>query len=258
MTLKEQVVNYINTYKGPLRHSWLLQRLQAPVPHPEVSRVFGNSNVLMTPDAWKLLDEICSVDYMGAAEYEGSGISESIYQLGKWREENELTSFAILIAPDERTLNYDRKYKLSRGLVCPPAKTVCVYGICNSELNLEIQQRVRMLCAYEHAWNIKRGAKLDVALDPNGADPRHLAVGWLDLRNRFLFFVDENIWRNFCRLFSLEPCAVPAKPAAPDFASMKKPQLIQYAINFGMFANKTQAGKVPAVNLCRYLQESCT
>lgn len=244
-----------------LRDSYLCQRLkQPPIQNLGVlsvaHRVFGGGMLGLTDKAWDLLDQHCTIDYMGAAEYEFGELPKLLGAVAAEADKGNLVSFAFLVGPHERKLNWERQYR-ARKRVFPPARVATVFGICHKTVVGLVEERIRLLLQESKDTYVKGGGRFSSALDPVSEwDVKDPVMGWIEMSNGFLFFCDETMWRGFCGLFGVEPCSVPEAPATVDYTKMKKPELVACAVRLGMVRTKTEARKIPKPELLKQLVDS--
>lgn len=194
----------------------------------------------LTTKAWDVLDELCTIEYMGAAEYEFGKLPKFLGGFLDVAEEKGLSTFSFVLGPNERELSFNRKHHNSSAPL-PPAQDVRLYGICVTDQVDLIVDRIRELA--KDSCRVKRGSGLSNALDPYDND--NPVTGWVELSNGFLFFSDETMWRGFSDLFSVDTCEVPKTVAVTvDYTKMLKPDLVKAAVKLGMFRTKTAANKV--------------
>jgi hypothetical protein len=248
-----------------LHDTYLVQRMRRPrsynvtdgvKPH----HVFGGSALGLSKEAWEILDSFCTLDYMGAAEYEAWGgpgpVPQAFNRLAEWASGGKLETFAFVIGPHQRALNWHRGYA-KKNEVLPPAKFVTIFGIVHEELFDEAQERIRTLAKDERSFNVKQGTRLTASLDPlSEYEVKDPVCGWLELNNTFLFFSDRKMWESCCEFFELQKCEVPQAPVLFDFSKMKKPELVDAAMSMGMFAFKADAKRIKAPELRKLLTEA--
>lgn len=243
-----------------LRDSYLLQRLEAPLPHKALAgevlshHIFGGGMLGFSKAAWGVLDPICTVAYMGAAEYEFGTLPSSFSRIGDMAKEGLLTTFAFVLSPAERTLNWQRKSRWDKNKAkFPPAQYVTIYGLCSKNQVAEIRERVESLCRNADKHRSKGEHNIDSSLDPL-SDYQKRTLGWLDVDNSFLFFRDETMWRGFCLLFGVtELCDIPSTPTVVNYGAMKKDELVRAAVSLGVTRTKSDATKLSKKDLVSLL-----
>jgi len=254
-----------------LRDTYLVQRMRGPrsynlsafpgevKPH----HVFGGAQLGLSKEAWKIIDQFCTLDYMGAAEYEAWGgpspVATGFSDMAKAAGEKALRTFAFVLGPHERELNSERQWHWQRAKKqgFPPAKFVIIYGLCHESLVEAAQERIRVLAKDPNKFYVKQGTLLSQNLDPISEytlkDP---VMGWFELSNGFLFFSDRKMWEGFCDLFEVEKCASPEIPPTVDYTKMGKKDLVATALRLGMFVNKTAANEIKKPDLVKRLMEA--
>lgn len=177
----------------------LLQSFTAPPkPMPDGSknimhRVFGGGMMQMSKALWDALDEVCTVHYMGAAEYE-FGILPT--RLGLILDNNKnMKPGHMILGPHDFPDNYKRRRR-SEGEELPTKRHRAVFYLCDEKLEEETRKRIKELASGKLGADIKMGCRFPEALDPLNEYDREF-LGWLDLNNGFMFFVDEDMWRGF-------------------------------------------------------------
>lgn len=188
--------------------TWLVQRLGAP-PRSELAakaeQVFGGGMLALKPEAWKLLQEIFSIDYMGAAEFEFGTIPNCLKAMAQ--DHDKLQAFEMVVEAKYIEPNWERTRtaRTKRGSprkkqpVHPPVADRTVYVLCRSNDAEEVRARIRELAT--NKIRLKGGSCFPQALDPiSEYDGR--TQGWLELDNGFFFFVDKTMWRKTTALLT--------------------------------------------------------
>lgn len=200
-----------------MRATWLVQRLLKPrTPRPDgkthpldkAHRVFGGGMLGLTKEMWDFVDPVFEIDYMGAAEYEFGTIPRVLKEL---IDAPELTAFSFVverkdIAPNEWGRGYlarDKRGKKKAPAGPPmPTEPATLYVLCRTEHAVEAEARVRGLASDK--LKVRDRPALERALDPLNDRDRRIA-GWFELTNGFFFFTDEQMWREVCGWFGIEP-----------------------------------------------------
>lgn len=248
----------------------LFQRLLAPRPNAasegvKPHHVFGGAALELSPKAWSILDSLCTVDYMGATEYEFGTLPRF---LGAWAGATpELCGFAFRLDPGDYEAHWMRRAPRNDGRPpLPPLRTRAVYGILRAA---DADQRPHQIRHAERLFRavakgeepVKGGGRFTAALDPERTrnppyplrddGPR----GWIALDLDAMFFVDVAMWRGFATLFGVDVSAVeiPVEPV-PDYATWRKPALAAAAVAEGIFGSKTAAMALSRENLIRCLE----
>ena len=242
-----------------MQNTWLLQRLSAPrsvEPSSTVKphHVFGGANIGLGPEAWTFLDTMCTLEYMGAAEFEWGGLPKTLSHM--WdagQNHKSLTSFAFNLAPHERALSWNRKFRRGKEAF-PAARTVTVFGICYTHDLDEVKSRVSSFCKedvkdrsrcpqFKREPLIHNSFDLDMLPKKEENYPSRPTQGWIDIDNDFMFFSNAKMWTDFCSCFGITPCAVP-EIIPSDYTKLSKPDLAKLAVSLGVFQTKTEASKI--------------
>jgi len=237
---------------------YLMQRLKPPRPGPPgmkaAHHVFGGGLLGLSQGAWDALDPVCTLDYMGSAEYE-FGAVPAFFRA--WVEqEQELDLWYFDLKPGEYEVTYLRGRKTKRPL--PPVQTRRVYGIRTKDSRFsrgDIEAAFRKVALGK--THVKSGAYHTRALDPvEEWDMGHRAVlGWLCLEENCALFTDETMWRGFATLFGAEAESPPPLDLTPNWAAYKKPELVAAAVQLGCVSTKTEANKLSKQALVDLLSE---
>jgi hypothetical protein len=238
---------------------YLMQRLLPPrekagSPFDNAHRVFGGGMLGLSESAWDLMDQLCHIDYMGAAEFEFGALPEF---MGSWqkRAEEGFDLWCFTMKPGEYAPNWVRVSRRAKRKLLPPLQERIVYCIRpkKGKYGREyVEEQFRGV-----ALGTVRGkepANTGRALDPLESDYRKMS-GWVVLNADCMIFVDEKMWRNFAELFGgdVSSVEIPKVAEKPNYAAMKKGQLVQAAVTLGLVRNKTEAGKIKKAELVSLL-----
>lgn len=197
------------------RSSYLIQRLKKPWGDPGVFTFGGGYRYGgLTEDAFKLLNKIFSFDYMGAAEFEFGAVQKSL---------KCITDYMIA---DKAAIG---TFKINK---------VPVYYICHSLEESEVKTRIKDLATgkyFKDGNRTKEAVFLNDAIearDPEVFIKKHPIngftyktpedvekqrnfylnyIGWIDLDNDFMFFVDVTAFVRFVKLVN------------PDYNEIEEP-----------------------------------
>ena len=160
-----------------LESSNLIQTLEAPRERQNPFAFGGGAkNGGMSDEAMAQVNSIFSFRYMGAAEYEYGALPKAF---------NKIIDNLAAYSTWDITIN-ERK----------------VYIIGDTELKNEISTRIEEVATDDGSKHCQKAhAGVDSAL---GLDPHYkndTAIGWLDLKNAFFFFIDEMAFEKTKELF---------------------------------------------------------
>ncbi len=165
---------------------WLIQRLEAPRTGAmsALGEAFsfggGLRNGGLSEEAMSLLRRIFSFDYMGAAEFEFGAIPEAFRDLAK----------AKLVA-----------YKVNVG-------GATIYVLSEEDIKDKVPNAIQEL--YDNPYGrTKERTQLKEAIENVLTPGKHTYArtqGWLVLEAEpCMFFVNEDMWKNTCTLFGVNP-----------------------------------------------------
>lgn len=202
-------------------NTYLVQRLSRKPRsefHARASQVFGGGQLQLSAEAWKLLQQVFDFHYMGAAEYEFGAIPKCLKAFVE--DKDKLTTFEMTLGRSEvaeawwrESIRRDARQKELRaakaqGVKAKRAKVTkdksfeprTIYVLCRQS-----QKEYAEACILALAKNkvrTKCGSHFAETLDP---DPRyeHDDVGWLELDHGFFFFIDQEVFRDTCKLFEV-------------------------------------------------------
>ena len=187
-----------------MRRSWLIQRLKAPYDNVILNAFsFGGGlkNGGLSDEAMKIVNAVCSVDYMGAAEFEFGAFQKALEKMFDVRTKLVSNSFKV---------NYRYDF---RGWGGNPAKLYegkkRVYYLCQKDHEKEVKERIAKWAMAEPFGETKELIRLDESMSDMPKEITREVTGWLELDNGFMFFTDEKMWRGACeKLFGIK---VPSK-----------------------------------------------
>lgn len=204
---------------------YLIQRLTAARPSSmKIDKVFGGEMLGLSDDAWEVLYQAFSIDYMGAAEYEFGVLPRALKQIFDERQDYSAWSFALpakVIKPGwwrEQFLHRARQKEIDKakkdgvkvprsnpkklgettGLKAIEDRTIYVFA--PSKERQDVETMIGEIA--KGGVHTKNGHQFDYALDPEPREGYSKNVcGWLDLDNRLFFFTDEVMWKATCEIF---------------------------------------------------------
>ena len=167
--------------------TWLIQRLQKPYQCELKGQKFDNpfsfggglKNGGLSDEAMDLIRGIFSFDYMGSSEFEWGAVPQALKFLAKIASQNGLINSEVEVGKNET-----------------------VYYITPLEYKDETINRIKQLRKDESPFRLQERCGLCDYFDPN-YKWRKDVVGWLELNNGFMFFVDKTMFTNTCKLFGL-------------------------------------------------------
>ena len=182
-----------------LRGTWLIQRLQKPYPNSiENPFTFGGGlvNGGISKEGMKLLSNIFSFDYMGSAEFEWGAVPAAFRFLAEQKFANNIVANVVDVSSD--SLKTAQEF---------------VYYVCPKPYEPEVIRRIKLLrntpgCGTRDSEiQLKEHCGLKGFFDEK--DERYAKyaqknIGWLEIDNGFIFFVDRDVYIKFCNLFGIQ------------------------------------------------------
>ena len=163
-----------------MRSSWLVQRLEPPASFGQLgdnpfSFGGGRKNGGLSDEAMRLIRNVWSFDYMGAAEFEFGAVPKALSRIA---QSDSLAAYEFVI------------------------DGTSVYVLCPGEWGDEVRDRIEGWAAGNND-RLKEGTRLRDALRPD-SPYRTEICGWLELDNGFMFFTDRTMWEGACSLFGVK------------------------------------------------------
>ena len=165
-----------------LEHTWLVQRLnKAAMPSPFA---FGGGGSGLSKEATQAFSNLFSFDYMGSAEFEFGIVGKTFKEMN-----DNIKDFSC----DEVVVNKTPLYIIGR-----------------TEDMALIKERIKELSkrnsTVKGSRSLKEPTHLDWALglDKYSKKENCRTIGWLELNNQFIFFLDKEIRDNLYKIF-VEP-----------------------------------------------------
>lgn len=155
----------------------LIQRLTNPTGRAvDNPFTFGAGGGRLTDKMKQELSSIWTFDGMGSANFEYGAVPESLEGIGKYSSKgNAVTD----------TLQFQKP----------------VYYICHRDLESYVRETVTQLAHDETRLVLKEMCMLEANL--KGKDYAQRIVGWLELNNYFLFFVDQEMYEKSLAYFGI-------------------------------------------------------
>ncbi len=241
---------------------YLMQRLQAPRQHtktegPKIHHVFGGAALGLSGDAWKVLDAICTLDYMGAAEYEFGTIPRFLHSFALRRE--DIRPFVFVLKVGEYNGHWERRHILVERPL-PKMQNHVIFGlhIGNDQHEAALEEAFRLVAQRSSAVYVKEGARMESALDPiKDHENTSRPLGWFCLEDDAMMFVDQTLFESFSELFSVDLAGfdIPVMDKMTDWALMKKSEIVAAAVAMGVVKTKSEANRIKKADLVAALED---
>lgn len=139
----------------------------------------GLQNGGLSKNAMDLTRSIWSYDYMGSSEFEWGAVPKALSFLAEQASKHNLWAGQIEVGKNET-----------------------VFYIAPMEYAEEVENRIQQLRKDEHKFNLKEGCRLKNCFDSTARFGKD-TLGWLELDNGFMFFVDIDMFDKTCKLFGI-------------------------------------------------------
>lgn len=173
-----------------MKNSYLIQRLQKPCPGSDDNPFNWGCGLLrggINKDAYAIINQIFRFDYMGSAEFEFGAVPQSLDWIVKGFAAGDGVTGEISI------------------------HKIPIYYLCHKDQEAEVKERIKELAKSQRTFRTKESVMLDEALaarDPHVTDPDKIKhnkyyleyIGWLELDNNFMFFLDKEAFDKFVSL----------------------------------------------------------
>lgn len=176
-----------------MERSYLVQRLQHPIGADPLSfGLAGLKNGGLSKQDFQVLNQVIRFDYMGSAEFEWGAIPEALNHI--WDNRGNYLFGEI-------TLHY--RYKDWRSdEISEGNKTV--YYVCSKEDESEVKSRLSKWALNDDVNDNRMKESLLFGAAMAGKSSKiSPIVGWLELNNRFFFFLDKKMFEDIVHLFEI-------------------------------------------------------
>lgn len=166
-----------------------------PMPNP-FSFGGGLRDGGLSEDAMKLLAPIFDFDYMGAAEFEFGALPKALDRMVK-SESGSLAAFSVDVKTG-KTKTYP--FKEEKDGVCADT----VYVVCPEAWCAEVKDRIQKFARAERTLRTRESVGLERSIREKAAgnEPRYL--GWIEINNGYMFFLDKDMWLKVLELFGVK------------------------------------------------------
>ena len=204
------------------KYPYLIQRLERPLRIDDEVVVcpfsFGGGlvNGGIPKEAMDIIKNVFTFDYMGSAEFEFGEVPRALHAIIKNRE--DFVCGEIKFKGEPYTTYDVPEGKQNRKFIEKEAREVTTYFFCHKDIFGDVHDFLVKIREDEHSFSFKEFVGFKEAMFPeenysyksgveNKRTPRDLYeryVGWLDLGNCFMFFVDEETFENSKIMFGIK------------------------------------------------------
>ena len=171
----------------PMKHSYLIQRLRRP--HDSVNPFsFGAGGPYggFNPEALAIVSKVWCFDYMGAAQFEHGAVPEALERIVQYAHQGRARNHTLFL--DEHS----------------------VYSLSEQGTEQEVAQRITQMYTDERTLHLREYCGLRASFENKDCD----IVGWLELENAYMFFIDETMFRGALHLFGIDRAVKKGKKKA--------------------------------------------
>ncbi|MBI1968770.1 hypothetical protein HYS49_02570 [Candidatus Woesearchaeota archaeon] len=122
------------------------------------------------------MSKVWGFDYMGAEQFERGAVPDALV----------------------RIVQYARQGRARNPPLCLDGYPV--YSLCEQGTEEEVAQRITQMYTDERAMNLREYCGLQASLKSENPD----TVGWLELENAYMFFIDQTMFRGALHLFGID------------------------------------------------------
>jgi hypothetical protein len=176
----------------------LIQEFSDPPDNPKsakIGRVFGGGALGLSDQAWDILDEIFTIRYMGAAEYERGALPKALHAV--FEAKDSYVSGRMTLKPFQFRGHWKRSSSTED---LPKRKAQEVLYICLETATEQVKEIIIQVA--KNKAEVKNGCHFPEALDPLSKEDSEYK-GWLDLQNKFFFFTDKTMHDRICQAFGI-------------------------------------------------------
>ena len=174
-----------------MQRTYLIQRLQKPyeIKGNEDFKKWINSFSFggglkdggLSDEAMNLIKSIWRFDYMGSAEFEWGAVPESLSNIFK----------------------YCQKKNTVAGTITDFKKDI--YYLCHEEVRQQVIDVIKELYKKDYNYQLKEPCHLKRSIErEDDCDAHNSALGWLELDNDFMFFIDKEMFEKTLELFGIK------------------------------------------------------
>lgn len=163
-----------------MKQPFLIQRLEQPRNPLPFDFGGGYKNGGLSDEAMKLIKNIFSFDYMGAAEFEFGALPISLQLIAKNHEKYNSMEFVAITKQKNKAV---------------------VYVLCNKADSSDISHWIKRKAFDEYGEGT---TKERVGINQAINDKECRWKGWLDIDNGFFFFVDKEMFEKTKQLFEIK------------------------------------------------------
>lgn len=209
----------------------LVQRLSPPREEYTGAWSFGcgHKHGGLNQEAWDIITKLCSFEYMGSAEFEFGALLEAFQSMVS--NMGDLEAYLVYVVGNPE-FPFSRKFSAYEYEELEAIKNSCsieatVFVLAPKRIRPHVEETILAIALDEQRLqdpaNLNDTLFCDPEWDERNEWAREKTCGWVELDNGFMFFSDEDMWRNFCRLFDVpDPELIDLPVKIPDFGPVNE------------------------------------
>jgi hypothetical protein len=209
----------------------LVQRLSPP--HEEYTGAWsfgcGHKHGGLNQEAWNIITKLCFFEYMGSAEFEFGALPKAFQSMVSNMDDLEAYLVYVVGSPE---FPFNRKfnaygYEELESIKKKHPIEATVFVLAPKHIRPHVEETIHAIVFDEQRLQDPANLNDTIFCDPEWDErsewARKKTCGWIELDNGFMFFSNEDMWRDFCRLFGVpDPELVELPVKIPDFGPVNE------------------------------------
>jgi len=142
-----------------------------------------------------VVSTVWSFDYMGRAEFEFGAVPEALDKISTFVLKGDVVNKTITIPYKYTDVYGDHAVLTGEGEV---------YVICHKDHLEEVIKRIKRYAKNQRPMDCKTSERVMLSGSMAKEEVERRYMGWLELPNGYMFFVDKKMYQRACDLFGIE------------------------------------------------------
>lgn len=178
-----------------MENSTYIQRLTKPTGNWNLSS-FGCGGKKAFPEKWQdVIAQLWNFDLMGNARFEFGAVPDALDKISTYVLKDDITTKTIKIPYKYVNIWGDHSVKEGKGEI---------YIICRKPHLGEVIKRIKKYARNQRPNMCKTAERVMLSGSMAKDEVEKRYIGWLELNNGYMFFVDKKMYENTCKLFGIE------------------------------------------------------